>query len=415
MPEHMPIMIGDDTIMAFIDFCKKNRHQKLFLIADENTYEALGRNVFDAAIAAGLDVIRCVLNPDGLHTDGVSILRVLNAYDTQPRLFVAVGSGTITDITRFASHRSRNEFVSFPTAASVDAYTPKNAAVTIGDLKGSVYCHSPIAIFTDLQTIIDSPKFLTASGFGDLVSKNTAPADWKLTHLLWDAPFDEDIYTRALKAGQNVIKVVDGIRKGEPAALEVMMNGQFEGGFCMADFGNSSPASGSEHHISHIWEMMFHMDHKEGLFHGHAVGVAAIISAGWYQQLRSLSREKASAKLDQTTIPDREIQIQALQNALPQIADEVIASDPIYLQLADAEKWETIKARILEKWEAIQEVAQPIPTPDDLRTWIKSLGGPTTAEELGVSEAQLKIAKDFGLYLRERFSINILRKLFSWT
>lgn len=414
MPERMPILIGDGMIDAFLHFCRKNKHEKLMIIADDNTFAVLGEQVAQAAQEAGLDVLTFVLDPEGLHTDGVSILRVLNAYDAQPRLFVGVGSGTITDITRFASHRSQNPFVSFPTAASVDAYTSKNAPVTVGNLKGSIYCHAPIAIFTDVRTIVESPGFLTASGFGDLVSKTTASADWKITHLVWGAAFDETIYRSALHAGRSVIDVVEGIRKGEPEAMDVMMRGQFESGFCMADFGNSAPASGAEHHIAHVWEMMYHWEHKEGLFHGHAVGVAAIMCAEWFQQLKVLSREEAAALLAQTQIPARTEQTRALQAALPQIADELIASGPIYIQLAEADTWAAAKERIIEKWDAILEAAQHVPEPGALREWIRSLGGPTTPEELGVSAEQVALAKEFGHYQRDRFSINIIRKLFGW-
>ena len=410
----MPIKIGTDIIPAFLNFCRENDYHKLFVIADDNTYRVLGEQVVSAACDAGLDVIQCVLNPQGLHAEGGSILRVLNAYDAQPRLFLAVGSGTITDITRFTSHRSQNKFVSFPTAASVDAYASKNAPVTVGNLKGSIYCHAPIAIFTDLQTIIESPEFLTASGFGDLVSKATASTDWKITQLVWGAAFDQAIYENALHAGNSVIKVVDGIRNAEPEAMDVMMKGQFASGFCMADFDNSAPASGSEHHISHIWEMIFQWEHKEGLYHGHAVGVAAIMSAAWYQKLKRLSRDEAAAILEKTNLPDRDTQIRALQRALPQIADALIASDPIYLQLADTEKWARTRARMIENWDGILTAADHVPDPDDLRGWIRSLGGPVTPAELGVTPEQVALAKETGHYLRERFSINIIRKLFGW-
>jgi len=414
MPQHMPITIGNDPIEKFLAFCRKIGHHKLMVVADENTYLALGKRVYEAAINADLDVVKCVLDPEGLHTDGVSILRVLNAYDAQPRLFVAVGSGTITDISRFTSHRSQNQFVSFPTAASVDAYASKNAPVTVGNLKGSIYCHAPIAIFTDLPVIVDSPPFLTASGFGDLVSKTTASTDWFITHLVWGFPFDGDIYASAQHAGWSVIDVVEGIRARDPEAMEVMMRGQFESGFCMADFGNSAPASGSEHHIAHIWEMMFHWEQKEGLFHGDAVGVAAIMSAEWYQRLKMLSRDQAAAILEKTHIPGRDDQILAIKEALPQVSEELIASDPIYLQLADPIKWQDIKERIVNQWDDIQKAARKVPDPDALRGWIRSLGGPTTSEELGVSPEQAAIAREYGHYLRERFSINILRKLFGW-
>ena len=370
--------------------------------------------VHTAILDEGWDAIYCVLDPEGLHTDGTAVTRVLRAYDAVPRTFVSIGSGTVTDTTRFASHRSRNPFISFPTAASVDAYASKTAAITIGRLKGSVVCQSPQAIFTDMPTICAAPRFLTASGFGDLVSKLTSTCDWKLTHLIWGSDFDEDIYRRGVSAGESVAAVIEGIRSGDVESMQVMMEGQFEGGFCMADFNNSAPASGSEHHIAHVWEMLFHWDGKEGLFHGNAVGVAMLMSAEWYAQLRAMTVDDARAALENITIPPRVEQEAALRAALPEIAEEVIASSPIYMQLSDPDTFGTVKARMLEKWDEIQACARKVPDPDQLREWISSLGGPVTPEEIGVSEEQARLGKDFGLYLRERFSINIIRSLFGW-
>lgn len=410
----MPIMIGDDMIEKFIKFCQQNQYEKFLIVADENTATVLGDEVYQAVKGQGWDTIYHVLDPEGLHADDTTLTRVLNAYDAVPRLFIAVGSGTITDIARFTSHRSQNQFVSFPTAASVDAYTSKNAPITIGGLKGSIYCHAPIAIFTDLPTICGSPKFLIASGFGDLISKLNSSSDWKITHLVWGSDFDEKIYESALQAAKKAVDVVDGIREADPKSMTVMMEGQFASGFCMADFGNSAPASGAEHHIAHIWEMMFHWEKKEGLFHGNAVGVAAIQCAQWYQRLRALSREDAQVLLNNTVIPSREKQITALRENLPIIADELIESDPIYLQLSDPKIFERVRARILDQWDEIQAVAVHVPPPDVISSWIKSLGGPVTTQELELTQEQAQIAKDYSLYLRERFSINIIRTLFGW-
>ncbi|MDO9545164.1 MAG: iron-containing alcohol dehydrogenase [Pelolinea sp.] len=414
MPEHIPIMIGDDMIEKFIEYCQKNEYEKFLIVADENTARVLGDDVHQAVQIQGWDAIYYVLDPDGLHSDDVTLTRVLNAYDAVPRLFVAVGSGTITDTARFTSHRSQNKFVSFPTAASVDAYTSKNAPITIGGLKGSVYCHAPTAIFTDLPTICAAPKFLTASGFGDLISKLTSSSDWKITHLVWGSDFNEAIYKSVLQAAQKAADVVDGIRASDPESMAVMMEGQFASGFCMADFGNSAPASGAEHHIAHIWEMMFHWEKKEGLFHGNAVGVAAIQCAEWYQHLRALSREDAQALLDHAVIPPRDQQIKALKEHLPIIADELIESDPIYLQLSDPKLFTRIRERMLDQWDEIQAVAAYVLPPDVICGWIKSLGGPVTTQELELTQEQAETALEYGHYLRERFSINIIRVLFGW-
>ena len=163
-----------------------------------------------------------------------------------------------------------------------------------------------------------------------------------------------------------------------------------------------------------ILEMMFHWEKKEGLYHGHAVGVAMIMSAQWYQRLRTLSHNDVDELLKKAIIPPRSEQIAEMKKNLPQIAEELIESDPIYLQLCDAEKFRYTCEQILKHWEEILAVAAAVPDPEAIRDWIKRLGGPVTPQELGVSEDEVKIAVDYSYYLRERFSINILRKLFDW-
>jgi glycerol-1-phosphate dehydrogenase [NAD(P)+] len=414
VPEHTPIYIGDNAVEEFIQFCRKSKYKKYLLVADDNTYGVLGKKVHDALKKEGWDTLFIVLNPESLHADSVTLSRVFAIYDGQPRMFVAVGSGTITDTARFTSHRSQNPFISLPTAASVDAYTSVNAPVTIGDLKGSIYCQAPVAIFTNLPTIVESPRWLTASGFGDLTSKFTSSADWKYSHIIWDAKFVPEIYKRALGAARQAASVAEGIVTHNPKSMAAMMQGQFDSGFSMADFGNSAPASGGEHHIAHVWEMMFHWAGREGLYHGNAVGVATIIEAEWFERLRKLSKKDAEELLSQTHVPTRAEQEKTIRAELPEISEELIESNPIYLQLSDPQVLERVKKNILDNWDEIQSIAALVPPPAQFRTWLKSLGGPTTTAELDLSPKQAQIAIDHGHYLRERFSINNIRKLFGW-
>jgi len=410
----MPITIGDTAVEEFLEFCRKGGYRKFLLVADSNTFRVLGERVLKAIQSQNWDVIQVVLEGENLHSDDFALMQVFKADDQEERLYVAVGSGTITDITRFTSHRTHNLFVSFPTAASVDAYTSVNAPVTIGGLKGSIYCHAPIAIFTHLPTICAAPKFLNASGFGDLVSKFTSASDWKITHLIWGVDFDEEIYQRALWAARRACEVVDIIHKGTPESMRAMMEGQFASGFCMADFGNSTPASGGEHHIAHIWEMLWHWHERKGLYHGQAVGVSVVITAGWYDKLRVLSREEAKQRLERVNIPTAEKQKALIHEHLARIEKEIIEHNPIYIQLSDKQVFMNTKEKILSQWEQIQTIAAQVPPAVQCRKWLKTAGSPTIPSELGISEEEARLAIDYGHYLRERFSIAILRKLFGF-
>ena len=102
-------------------------------------------------------------------------------------------------MTRFVSHRSDTEFISLPTAASVDGYTSIGAPMIIGGAKVTVNCQGPLAVFGDLPALCAAPKALTAAGFGDLIAKLTSVSDWELGHVLWDEPFDPTIARRAAR------------------------------------------------------------------------------------------------------------------------------------------------------------------------------------------------------------------------
>jgi glycerol-1-phosphate dehydrogenase [NAD(P)+] len=84
------------------------------------------------------------------------------------------------------------------------------------------------------------------------------------------------------------------------------------------------------------------------------------------------------------------------------------------MQLSDPQILDRVKKNILENWDEIQTIAANVPPASQFRAWLKSLGGPTTTAELDLSQKQANTAIEHGHYLRERFSINNIRKLFGW-
>lgn len=411
MTERMPIYTGENAVEAGVEFCRANGFTRFLLVADENTWRALGERVDAALRARGWDVICVRLDPENLHADELSAARLLAAYDAADRLFVAVGSGSMTDLTRFVSQRTRNPFICFPTAASVDAYTSVNAPITIGGYKGSITCSVPVGIFTDLPTVCAAPQRMTASGFSDMLSKFLTAADWKLTHLLWDAPYDEAIYKRVDACARYGVSGAAGIGKAEPGAVKALMETHYESGFCMVDWGSSAPCSGAEHHISHVWEMMDQWAGREGLLHGEGVGVAGIRCAAWYEQLRALTREEALRRLEANPVPSRAQQEAALRRDLPLVSEEIIHNNPYMLQMTDTRVWEAVKQRFAERWQEIQAVAAKIPPASQYEAWVRQAGAPASPQEAGLDDEQARIGFEYGHYVRDRFSISIVRQL----
>jgi len=51
-------------------------------------------------------------------------------------------------------------------------------------MKQTISARSRIAIFADLPTLCAAPRAMIAAGFGDMLGKFTALADWRLGHLV---------------------------------------------------------------------------------------------------------------------------------------------------------------------------------------------------------------------------------------
>jgi glycerol dehydrogenase-like iron-containing ADH family enzyme len=132
--------------------------RSLRLVADRNTWAAMGEEAERELRAAGLATRATVFDSPWLAADERSVVALLADDDPGERLYVAIGSGTITDIVRFVAHRTGRDFVSLATAPSVDAYASVVAAMTFEGRKSSVAASAPIAVFADGEALARSPR-----------------------------------------------------------------------------------------------------------------------------------------------------------------------------------------------------------------------------------------------------------------
>ena len=131
MPVNPLVTIGDDALDRLLEFCKAQDRRRLVLVADRNTYRVLGESVDQGLRHAGFDVITVVLGGEEVVADAHAVMQVLLAYDATERTFIAVGWGRSRH-HRFVSHRTRNAFISMPTAPSVDGFASVGAPLIVG-------------------------------------------------------------------------------------------------------------------------------------------------------------------------------------------------------------------------------------------------------------------------------------------
>lgn len=405
-----PIYVGNDAIGEFLQYCQQHDLSKFVLVCDNNTFEALGSKVEQALKEQSHDVVTIIHTGEEVVADEHFLLQTLVRAPVEARMFIAVGSGTLTDITRFVSHRTHNKFISFPTAASVDAFTSIGAPLVLDGVKQTIVSQPPVAVFADLRVLMDAPPALSASGFGDMLGKVTSLADWQLGKLLWGEPYDEDIARRARTAVENVLDHAEGVGKGEEESIRYLIEGLNESGLCMMEFGTSRPASGAEHHISHYLEMKLLQENRPAILHGAKVGVATLLVAKQYEKIRAISREEMMDRLEAATLPDRSAEIDRINEIYGDMGGQVAGIQARFLDMTE-DDYDQLKRGIAENWDAIQEVAAQVPDTATLAGALEKAGAATDMATLGFNTEEVDLGYMNGHYLRDRFTVMKLSRV----
>jgi glycerol-1-phosphate dehydrogenase [NAD(P)+] len=402
--------LGHDAVDHLVQYCAVNQHGRFFLVADSNTYPVLGQSVERALKERGWDVRRLVFEEPEVIPNEDFIFQVLLQADPLERTYLAVGSGTLTDITRFASHRARRPFISLPTAPSVDGFTSPSASLVVRGVKQTVMAQPPLAVIADLAVLAGAPQPMIAAGFGDILGKGIALADWQLGHLVWDEPYDDGVARRVRDMLNTCIAAAGEIGQARPGGIEKLMVSLYQSGICMLDFGNSRPAAGAEHYMSHTLEMKLLREGRPAILHGAKVGLCSVLVAGLYEQLRRIDRTEAARRLQTSALPDREQEVACIREIFGPIAGKLIAEQAPFLDLTPA-AWERLKERILICWDAIQALADQAPDPGQVRALLRQTGGATNAAGLRLSEEEVCQALEYSHFLRNRFTVSKLGRI----
>ena len=383
--------------------------KKAIVVSDPRTRAVAGERVVELLKAAGVDVCEHVICPDGswFHAEYKWIDEVRDAIAAVPGAVpVAVGSGTINDIVKRSAEEVGVRYMVVGTAASMDGYTSYGAAITKDGIKQTMSCKAPLGCIVDSALAAAAPKEMVASGFADLIAKVPAGADW----ILADAIGSEAIHAEAWRFVQGPLR--DSLKNpaacaaGDVAETEKLCSGLVMSGFAMQAMGSSRPASGTEHQISHYWDMEDLCFEGRPVSHGFKVGVGTLASTATIEfllehDLSQLDVEAAVAKWWPT--------FDALKATFPQ----VFGNRPAHLARAESEmagKYATPEALrkeltfIRENWRELSAKmkAQVMPFAE-VRAALKAVGAPYEPEMIGVTRARFRETFVGVPYMRNRF------------
>lgn len=204
---------------------------------------------------------------------------------TAKKAIIGFGSGTINDLCKISSYRKDIPYIIFASAVSMNGYASKNASIITSGRKNSVLAHLPMAIYMDLDLLINSPQRMIKAGIGDSICIATCRFDWFLSHLLLDTKYNAESFTVIDDLYQKLLDY-DGKINDEKFIIllsEILINS----GISMAIASGSYPASQSEHLIAHYLEIKYPQIMEKSL-HGEQIAVTTLTIAAMQEKFLEL-------------------------------------------------------------------------------------------------------------------------------
>lgn len=264
-----------NTLYKLGKYLRRNNFHRVAVFYGEGMKEMVGQTV-----DISLDSSEIKVTGTEIVTDN-HIEHIVTSAFALPRhtdAIVAVGGGMAIDYAKYAGFLSARPVIAVPTALSNDGFASPGASLKVAGKRTSCPARIPFGVVLDTEVIAKSPARFTFSGIGDLLTKYSAIADWKLSY--WETGEQVNDFA-VLIALQSVENLVNYPNKSiaDLEFLKLMAGALVMSGVAMEVSGSSRPASGSEHLISHAYDKVAATPSQ----HGVQVGVAAI-GTMWLQE-----------------------------------------------------------------------------------------------------------------------------------
>lgn len=277
------VYIEKNAIRRLEEICRKNR--SILIVADENTFAAAGEKTL--AALGGKDIQKVIFSGGEILVPNEAAIGEVQSRLENVDLLVGIGSGVIQDLCKYVSFESKVPYAIVATAPSMDGYASNGAAMITGGMKVTYPAGLPVAIVADTEVIRNAPIEMLQAGYGDIIGKFSALNDWKLSHLINGEYFCPYIYDLTYEQIQKTLSLAGGILAREEESIKALMEALIIIGILMSFAGSSRPASGSEHHLSHFFEITGILDGKPYFPHGIDVAYSTVITAKLREKLLS--------------------------------------------------------------------------------------------------------------------------------
>jgi glycerol-1-phosphate dehydrogenase [NAD(P)+] len=395
------VCIGENALAELPVWIHNLGYQSVFLISDDITYKIAGRRCMELLKAAGIKAQMEKLTHLGF--DEATVGELITHMPKDCDLLVAVGTGSINDMTRFVSSRVGRPFFTVATAAPMDGFASGIAAIYVNSMKTTFEAQTPAVIIGDTDILKNAPYRMIAAGLGDLLGKFTCLCDWKLSALINGEHYCPAIAELVGNCAQNVLRDAGKARTRDPQVIGEIMEGLVLSGVAMSLYGSSRSASGCEHHMSHFWEMIFEQRGKRPVPHGTQVSVGTVLVLKLVEALKKTKVDfqrarECAAQYDQAAWEAKMAEIYG------PAAQEIILLEQKAGKNATPDRLRRIGV-MEENWDRILELLNTLPSSEHVISLLKSLDAPYLPSQIDIDPVMLKNTFLYCKEVRARYTI----------
>ena len=395
------VEIGPGAVDSLSGIIEKRGCRSVYIVCDPVTLDIEARSVQKAVSLPGVSASLHVLTNLGF--DEKTIGELVFSAPVDADLLIAVGTGSINDMCRFVAYKLHIPYFIVATGAPMDGFAASIAVMNINDLKTTVGARSPVAVIGDTNVLKNAPMSMTAAGVGDMLGKYSSLNDWKLASII-----NNEYYCPTVAAimGNCLCDVMEDVRRvkaRDPDVAGGVLRCLILSGVTMGMVGNSRPASGCEHHMSHFWETILHQRGIAPAYHGVQVAVGTVLTLKLAEFFRG-----ARPDFDRAREAARSYDKAEWESSIRRVYGPAAQGVADMENEADKNGTEGRLARIdsIEAhWDEICRTLSELPAAEDIISVLKELDSPCLPCQIGIDDALLKQTFMFCKEMRARYTL----------
>ncbi|NOW51987.1 glycerol-1-phosphate dehydrogenase [NAD(P)+] [Clostridium saccharobutylicum] len=261
--------VGKGNINNVGNLIKKSNFKKVLICFGEGIKELFGDSIENSLKEAVIEISKTEIIKD-INFEEISIKAFEISNDVEA--LIGVGGGKAIDAVKYMSFLKKLPFISIPTSTSNDGFSSPGASLLVSGRRMSLPAKTPHGIIIDIDVIKGAPEKFIFSGVGDLISNITALHDWNFEEEHGKIIIDDFAKMISKKSVNSFVRTEFKTIKDD-LFLKELVDSLTLNGISMEIAGDSSPASGSEHLISHALDKFL----EKPELHGIQVGIATYI------------------------------------------------------------------------------------------------------------------------------------------